>query len=73
MASRPAAAEYEIAVRGQLGPTLRGAFPDLHAEDRGRETVLRGRLADQAALYGVLAVIESLGLELVELRRVESA
>jgi hypothetical protein len=31
--------------------------------------VLAGALADQAALYGVLAQIEALGLELLEVRR----
>jgi hypothetical protein len=31
--------------------------------------VLTGTLADQAALYGVLAQIEALGLELLEVRR----
>jgi hypothetical protein len=31
--------------------------------------VLTGMLADQAALYGVLAEIEALGLELLEVRR----
>ena len=60
---------YEIRVRGLLGSTLLGAFPDLHVQADGRETVLTGRLADQAALYGLLAQIESLGLELLEVRR----
>ena len=60
---------YEIRVRGLLGRTLLGAFPDLHAQADGRETVLTGRLADQAALYGLLAQLESLGLELLEVRR----
>jgi hypothetical protein len=60
---------YEIRVRGLLGSTLLGAFPDLHAQADGRETVLTGRLADQAALYGLLAQLESLGLELLEVRR----
>jgi len=60
---------YEIRIRGTLGGTLRVAFPGLLAqEDRG-ETVLTGRLPDQAALYGVLAQIEALGLELIEVRR----
>jgi len=31
-------------------------------------TVLTGVFADQAALYGVLAEIEALGLELIEVR-----
>jgi hypothetical protein len=30
-------------------------------------------LADQAALYGVLAEIEALGLELIEVRRITPA
>lgn len=60
---------YEIRVRGYLGETLRGAFPGLLARTHGHETVLSGPLADRAALHGVLAEIETLGLELVELRQ----
>ena len=60
---------YEIRVRGHLGETLLGAFPGLHARANGAETVLTGDLPDQAALHGVLAQIEALGLELLELRR----
>ena len=60
---------YEIRVRGQLGGMLLGAFPDLHAQAHGTETVLTGPLADQAALYGLLAQMEALGLELLEVRR----
>jgi hypothetical protein len=60
---------YEIRVRGLLGSTLVGAFPDLRVQADGRETLLTGRLADQAALYGLLAQIEALGLELLEVRR----
>lgn len=61
--------QYEIRVRGVLGTTLQSAFPGLRARaDRG-DTVLSGRLPDQAALHGVLAQIESLNLELIEVRR----
>jgi hypothetical protein len=63
---RPAC--YEIRVRGVLGETLLGAFPDLSATADGAETVLTGVLPDQAALHGVLAQIGMLGLELLELR-----
>lgn len=59
----------EIRVRGHLGETLRRAFPALDAETRGSDTVLSGRLPDHAALYGVLAQLEALGLGLLEVRR----
>ena len=61
---------YQIRIRGQLGRTIRRAFPALHAEAQGEDTLLAGDLADQAALHGVLTQIEALGLELVEVRRV---
>lgn len=60
---------YEIRVRGRLSKTLLGAFPGLHAQMQGAETVLAGALPDQAALYGALTQIEALGLELLEVRR----
>ena len=60
---------YQIRVRGRLGQTIRSAFPDLLARAEGGDTVLTGVLADQAALYGVLAEAEALGLELLEVRR----
>jgi hypothetical protein len=60
---------YQIRVRGGLGRTIRAAFPALRAQTQGEDTVLAGTLADQAALYGVLAQLEALGLELLEVRR----
>lgn len=65
----PQPQRYEICVRGRLGETIRSAFPALHARAHGDVTVLTGTLADQAALYGVLAEAEALGLELIEVRR----
>ena len=62
-------ARYQIRVRGRLGETIRSAFPALRAQVDGGDTVLTGVLADQAALYGVLAEAEALGLELIEVRR----
>ena len=60
---------YEIRVRGRLGQTTCSAFPALRAQARGGDTVLTGPLPDRAALYAVLAEIEALGLELLEVRR----
>jgi len=64
---------YQIRVRGRLGQTIRSAFPALRAQLDGGDTVLTGALADQAAVYGVLAEAEALGLELIEVRRLSSA
>jgi hypothetical protein len=60
---------YEFRIRGLLGDTLLGAFQGLHAEMQGGETVLAGALPDQSALHGVLARIEQLGLELLDVHR----
>jgi hypothetical protein len=68
MADRLTTHRYEIRVRGHLGETSRSAFADMRVETRGKDTVVGGAL-DQSALHGVLAQIESLGLELLDVRR----
>jgi hypothetical protein len=60
---------YAIRIKGTLGETVLGAFPGLEPMFRDGDTVLVGQLADQPALHGVLAQIEALGLELVEVWR----
>lgn len=62
------ASRYEIRVRGRLSEALLPSFPDLTARVPV-ETVLSGPVEDQAALHGLLERIESLGLELVEVRQ----
>ena len=59
---------YEIRVRGHLGTKVLRAFPAFDARRHGADTLLTGRLPDQAAVYGVIAKLEALGLELLELR-----
>ncbi|MDT7715826.1 MAG: hypothetical protein QOH09_1818 [Pseudonocardiales bacterium] len=61
---------YTIRIRGRLGATALSAFPTMVAELNGGETVLTGVLEDQSAMFGLLAQIEALGLELLELRQV---
>jgi len=65
----PQPRNYEIRVRGHLGTATLRAFPALAARTRGDDTLLRGYLQDQAAVYGVIARLEALGLELLELSR----
>jgi hypothetical protein len=59
---------YAIRINGHLGAMLLSAFPAMVPEHQGPVTVLTGVL-DQPALYGVLAEIEALGLDLVEVRQ----
>jgi hypothetical protein len=63
------ASSYEIRVKGRVSDTLLPHLDGLNARVDPVETVLYGKVEDQAALYGLLDRIESLGLELVELRR----
>ena len=64
----PAPAWYAIRIHGHLGATVLSAFPALVPERHGAHTVLTG-LLDRSALYGVLAEVEALGLDLVEVRQ----
>ena len=59
---------YRITVRGGLGVASRAAFEGFAIVSDGTETTLIQDL-DQAALYGALNRIQSLGLELVALIR----
>ena len=65
----PAPVLYSIRIRGHLGATVLSAFPALVPRWHGADTVLTG-LLDRSALYGVLAEIEALGLDLVGIRQV---
>jgi hypothetical protein len=64
----PAPPRYVIRISGHLGATVLLAFPGLASRWHGAHTVLTGQL-DQSALYGVLAEIEALCLELLEVRQ----
>jgi hypothetical protein len=57
---------YTIRIHGHLGAAVLSAFPALVPHHLGADTVLTGFL-DRSALYGVLAEVEALGLDLVEI------
>lgn len=61
---------YTIRIKGRLGATALSAFPTMTCELTGSETVLIGLLQDRSAVFGIIAQIEALGLELIELRQV---
>jgi hypothetical protein len=64
---------YEIRIKGRLSDSVLAAFEGLTATVEPVETVLHGPVGDQSSLHGLLDRIQSLGLELVEIRRLPAS
>lgn len=60
---------YEIRVVGVLPPEALIDFERLTASVEPVETVLHGPLRDQAALNGLLARLQTFGVQVLEVRR----
>jgi hypothetical protein len=60
---------YEIRVIGVLPPEALLDFERLSASVEPVETILHGPLRDQAALHGLLARLQTFGVQVVEVRR----
>lgn len=56
-----------IRVDAELSDELAGAFPHLTPKTQRATTTLTGDLADQEELQGVLHLLTSLGIEVVEI------
>jgi len=63
---------YEIRVAGVLPPEALLDFDRLSASVEPVETVVHGQLRDQAALQGLLARLETFGIQVLEVRRLRS-
>ena len=64
------AAHYQIRVKGALDQEWSAWFDGLEIVALGDgETLLTGRLEDQAALHGLLQKVYNLGLPLVSIQR----
>jgi len=63
---------YEIRVAGVLDDRWAAWFNGVQVSGQGDETVIRGLLADQPALHGLLAKVRDLGLCLISVRRLDS-
>jgi hypothetical protein len=57
---------YRIAVRSELSDRYAAAFEGMETKDG--ETILTGKIIDQAHLYGILDRINGLGLELLSVQ-----
>ncbi len=63
---------YEIRIRGRLSDKVWSQwFEAMTVVREGQTTVIRGRVADQAALYGVLARLRDLAMPLLSVIRLE--
>ena len=65
-----ARATYEIRVRGEIPASLLARYPDLAVRTIATETVLHRELTDLADLDLLLEYLQSVGLELAELRAI---
>jgi hypothetical protein len=62
---------YEIRIAGVLPAEALLDFDRLSASVHQVETVVHGPLQDQAALHGLLARLETFGVQVLEVRRLE--
>ncbi|MEA2177868.1 MAG: hypothetical protein QOG77_1165 [Solirubrobacteraceae bacterium] len=69
MLLRMAATNYEFRISGRLSEPLLARFDMLESDLDRAETVLHGPIRDQAELHGIIERVQSLGLELIEVRR----
>ena len=60
---------YEIRIRGRVSAAVLETFDAMDSDVEPVETILHGPVRDQAELHGLLRRLQSLGLELIELRR----
>jgi len=62
-------ANYEFRIRGRVSEPVLTSFEGLESEVEPVETILHGPVRDQSELHGILDRLQSLGLELVEVRK----
>jgi hypothetical protein len=60
---------YEFHIKGRVGEGLVAEFDQLAADVVPTVTILHGPVRDQAELHALIDRFQSLGLELVEVRR----
>ncbi|MCX4808006.1 hypothetical protein ACFWWM_10330 [Streptomyces sp. NPDC058682] len=60
---------YEFRISGVVPDALAASFPELDRTPVPEQTLLFGSVADEAHLYGLLTRFQSLGLRVLEMRR----
>ncbi len=64
--------QYEFRIHGRLDSRWASWFDGLTLTHDGGTTTLRGTVADQAALHGVLSKFRDLGMTLISMRTLET-
>jgi hypothetical protein len=59
---------YELSFKGAASEALAAVFEGCDVDTGRGVTTLRGRVPDQAGLHGLIARIDALGLELLDVR-----
>ena len=59
---------YELRIKGRLSSDIREDFDDFELNEAPVETVMLGDVVDDAHLYGVLARLQALGLQVLSMR-----
>lgn len=64
--------KVEIRIEGQLEPTWEEWLDGFTLAHTGRdETILTGKVKDQAALYGLIAKLRDLGVKLISIKSLD--
>ena len=63
-------ATYAIRILGSLDPSWSDWFDGFSISQQNSETLLEGGVTDQAALHGILAKINDLGLSLISVTKI---
>ena len=61
--------DFEIRVTGRVPADVLEEIEGVRVTEQPVETILRGSVADQASLHQMINRLQSLGLELTEVRR----
>ena len=61
---------YEIRIQGTLSPDWTEWFEGMEIRQAEGQTILRGRIVDQAALHGLLSKVRNLNLTLLSINPV---
>ena len=70
MEDRVSERQYEFRVLGRVSEKTREAFTNMEVTEVPAETIISTSLADDGEIHAVLALIQSLGLNVISVERV---